>query len=494
MSQPKQRPHGNDVRVTIFKAENSKGAATRQIEDVFQGDYDGLVQPDYSPNQLKAIVSQSNILPQCIEAYATNVADFGIQLEYDERIDLEDPKQKAVADAEWERAEEFLQIMNPLTTPEEIIKHLVRELESTGNGYLEIAWAEGAETPTVYPADSEYIRAEADTDVKDVRIPYLSKSGEVKEVLMPVRTRRYVQKKKTQKVTFEQFLPINRPGTSQILPLKLNDATSVYSEPRWVGNTPGVLGSRMAEELNYKYFKSGKKVPVAVIAEGGTLTQESVEQIKAASNPDNDGKWMLIEVFGTEILQGEDTKVLKPTARFEKLQDVLQQDGLFQEYDLKQREKALSQFRLPPIYAGMSQDYNRATADTARQITEEQVFIPYRNWIADKVFNKALFPAIGIHRVKVKLRGPEIRDPEERKHLLDYLADRGVLRVRDLIPIAEEVLGRPINEEDYEPGYLDTPVAKLTASSMPAPMTDPQEEVAAIAKRLLKTAKDDRHV
>jgi PBSX family phage portal protein len=488
----------NEMTVRIFKETSISAGETKQIPDSFSGDYDGLVEPDYSPAQLKAVVSQSNILPQCIEAYATNVADFGIQIEYDERVNVHDEKQKKLADEEWARLEEFFEVMNPLVTPQEIVKHVVRELEQTGSAYLEVAWADTANTPTIYPVDSEYIRAGKETASETVRLPYLTKTGEIKFIEMPVRTRKYAQKRTAGKVFFEQFLPLARPGSSQILHIKLNDATSIYGEPRWIGNIPGILGTRMAEELNLKYFKKGKKIPVAVVAEGGTATKESVEQIKAASNPENDGSWMLLEFIGTEVMMGDDMKVTKPTVRFEKLQDVLQQDGLFQEYDLKQREKALSQFRLPPIYVGLSQDYTRATADTARRITEEQVFVPYRRWLADKIFNKALLPAIDIHRVKVKFRGPEITDPDERTALLNYLADRGVLLVRDLIPIAESVLGVTIEESRYESGYLDTPVAKLLAS-MPSDDllglgNDPQEQVATIAKRLLRETRDRHHV
>ncbi|EMT54246.1 phage-like element PBSX protein xkdE [Brevibacillus borstelensis AK1] len=488
----------NEITVRIFKEANTVAGETKQIPDSFHGDYDGLVEPDYSPDQLKAVVSQSNILPQCIEAYATNAADFGLQIEYDERVDVNDEHQKKLADEDWARLEEFLYVMNPLTTPQEIIKHVVRELEQTGSAYLEVAWAETADTPTIYAADSEYIRAAKETTDKSVRLPYLTKTGEIKFIEMPVRTRKYVQKRSMNKVFFDQFLPMDQPGSSQILHIKLNDATSIYSEPRWIGNIPGILGTRMAEELNLKYFKKGKKIPVAVVAEGGTATKESVEQIKAASNPDNDGAWMLLEFIGTEVMMGDDMKVTKPTVRFEKLQDVLQQDGLFQGYDDKQREKALSQFRLPPIYVGLSQDYTRATADTARRITEEQVFVPYRHWLADKIFNKALLPAIGIHRVKVKLRGPEITDPEERTALLNYLADRGVLLVRDLIPIAESILGITIEESRYEAGYLDTPVAKLlesmSSNEILGTNIDPQEQVASIAKRLLRETRDKQHV
>lgn len=142
---------------------------------------------------------------------------------------------------------------------------------------------------------------------------------------------------------------------------------------------------------------------------------------------------------------------------------------------------------------GQSSDYNRATAQAALQFAEEQVFEPYRKWIMNELFNKRLFPAMGIFRVRAVLRGPNIIDPEDRKSMLDFIADRGIMLVRDLIPIAEDVLGTTIDENKYSPEYLDTPIAQL-AGSQPE-LLDPekysdtdnlQERVVTIAKRLLR--------
>ncbi|WP_200754591.1 hypothetical protein, partial [Salmonella enterica] len=143
--------------------------------------------------------------------------------------------------------------------------------------------------------------------------------------------------------------------------------------------------------------------------------------------------------------------------KLDKLNDLLQQDALFSEYNKDKRKEIRSAFRLPPILTGESEDYNRATSDNARRIAEEQVFIPYRVWLMNEIFNKRLFPSIGVYRVKAVLRGPKISDPDERKAMLDYLADRGILVVRDLIPIAEEVLGTVIDEARFPAGYLDKP-------------------------------------
>jgi capsid portal protein len=65
----------------------------------------------------------------------------------------------------------------------------------------------------------------------------------------------------------------------------------------------------------------------------------------------------------------------KSTDQLDKLNDLLQNDALFLEYNREIRKEILSAFRLPPIYVGQSDDYNLAISNTARRITEEQVFI-----------------------------------------------------------------------------------------------------------------------
>ncbi|MGG0813944.1 hypothetical protein ABE142_15000 [Paenibacillus alvei] len=181
----------------------------------------------------------------------------------------------------------------------------------------------------------------------------------------------------------------------------------------------------------------------------------------------------------------------KTSIKLDKLNDMLQQDALFLEYGKEKKADVLSAMRLPPILVGQSSDYNRATAEAALQFAEEQVFMPYRNWIMAEIFNKRLFPAIGVHKVKAVLRGPRIIDPEDRKGMLDFLADRGIMLVRHLIPIAEDVLGTTIDEKKYSDEYLDTPIAQLAISQpeafqMSSDTDDIQEHVVTVAKRLLR--------
>ncbi|MGR6764652.1 hypothetical protein [Paenibacillus polymyxa] len=210
---------------------------------------------------------------------------------------------------------------------------------------------------------------------------------------------------------------------------------------------------------------------------------------------DSQGGILYLEAKGEETGGPMDEKVEKVQIKLDKLNDLLQQDALFLEYGKEKKTDILSAFRLPPILVGQSSDYNRATADAALRFAEEQVFEPYRKWIMAEIFNKRLFPAMDIFRVRAVLRGPKIIAPADRKAMLDFIADRGIMLVRDLIPIAEDVLGTTIDETKFSEEYLDTPIAQLAASQPtllePEPDTDTddmQNRIATIAKRLLKQA------
>ena len=57
---------------------------------------------------LKELVDNSTILPQCIKAYKSNIAGFGISIHYREDYEKETPEMKA----EWTQAERTIALLN----------------------------------------------------------------------------------------------------------------------------------------------------------------------------------------------------------------------------------------------------------------------------------------------------------------------------------------------------------------------------------------------
>src|SRR5699024_2248376 len=136
------------------------------------------------------------------------------------------------------------------------------------------------------------------------------------------------------------------------------------------------------------------------------------------------------------------------------LAQVIQQDALFLEYDKETRKKIRSSFRLPPIYTGEAEEYNRATSDTAREITEEQVFQPERKKIARRL-NSVLLPELGIYKAKLTFKNADFRDPKELAKLIQPFIDGGAASPNDLRPLLGEILGVELDEWDE---FYDRPV------------------------------------
>ncbi|OMD07846.1 terminase, partial [Paenibacillus odorifer] len=70
----------------ISKAEERHIPSSAQLPDSFENLYDqhGLLPfpSGNDPASCKLLVKNSNIIPQCIEAYKRNIAGYGIALEY----------------------------------------------------------------------------------------------------------------------------------------------------------------------------------------------------------------------------------------------------------------------------------------------------------------------------------------------------------------------------------------------------------------------------
>ncbi|MFB4387151.1 phage portal protein [Bacillus sp. BR_10] len=458
------------VRATVIKANMS--ATTKQIyEDGFNYKADGIIEPPYNIQELKQMAEYSTILQQCIDAYKTNILGFGLGVEYTFDFNAENaPKEKKkAAEKEWTQLEEFARYMNYDESAEVVLGYVLEDREKTGNGFVEVL-REGTGKPAgIEYLDAQYLRVCKLSDPVDVEFRY-TENGQVKSLQRKKRFRKYVQVINEKKVFFKEY------GDPRILNCetgKYDDATpeplqatevihfkigsGTYGVPRWIGNIVNMYGARKAEELNYLYFKQGRHVPAAITVENGMLSESSYEQLQEYMNgiegSDNAHKFLLLEVEGIpkkdEISNDEEPANVKVDIK--SLAEILQEDALFLEYDEKTRNKIRSSFRLPPIYTGESQDYNKATADTARKTTEEQVFQPERMIITGKL-NTLFLPDLNLWHVRLILNGPDFRDPLEIAKVLTPFIQAGAVSPNDLRDLAGRILGKTLEEwpeEEY---------------------------------------------
>ncbi|WP_232698592.1 hypothetical protein [Brevibacillus daliensis] len=94
---------------------------------------------------------------------------------------------------------------------------------------------------------------------------------EYKETRKSLR-KAYAQKRSNNIAWFREFWA---PGMeNEVIHLKIGNGD--YGEPRWAGNTLGILGSRKAEELNLGYFDNGRMLSMILSVTNGQLTPQSI--------------------------------------------------------------------------------------------------------------------------------------------------------------------------------------------------------------------------
>ena len=272
--------------------------------------------------------------------------------------------------------------------------------------------------------------------------------------------------------------------------MDFKNGTEYYGEVRWLGQVLTVDGSRRAEVLNNNYFRKGRHTPLMIVVKGGTLTDESFSKLQGYMNgiqgESGQHAFLILEAENVDT-KAEFTEVKQAEVEIKDLASILQKDELFQEYLNNGRRKAQSSFLLPDLYVGYTTDFNRATAQTAMEVTEKQVFQPERESLAWHINNR-LLNGYGFKYVEAYFERPDITNPEDIAKILNITERAGGLPPNDAKDLTYKTLGK--KAENYQGEWGDTPLqyAKLTTEKTnqvqqaPIQQLDKQIEKAALQK------------
>lgn len=418
---------------------------------------------------LKTLVKNSTILPQCIRAYKNNIAGFGIDIRY--KNDIEETEASAI---EFEKAEKIIELLNTENDTKRIFENLIEAREIYGIAYIEVIRNLAGEVQQI-----EFVEETPSIAKTKPLNPYIETCFFYNGEDIPRKRKycKYRQQINGNTVYFKEFgdprIMDNRSGryleegetldiqyhANEILEYKIG--TEPYGEVRWIGQTLSVDGSRKAENLNNNYFENGRHTPLAILVNNGTLTQESYEKLQEYMN-DIKGEagqhaFLLIE---TESITGNtdfETSE-KPDIEIKDLASVLQKDELFQDYLDNNRRKVQSAFQLPDLYVGYTTDFNRATAQTVQEVTEEQVFQPERRSLAWLINNK-LLNGYKFKYVEAYFREPKISNPDDLYRIMSVANSAGGLTPNKAKEIVFNALGE--TSEPYPDEWGEIPLSYL---------------------------------
>ena len=374
--------------------------------------------------------------------------------------------------AEFERAEEIIELLNLEQDTKEVFEDIIEAREIYGISYLEVIRNVAGEVQQI-----EFIKDTPSITKTKPLEPYIATVfyHKGKQVERKKRYCKYRQSIGGKTVYFKEFgdprIMDNRDGkyleegetldiqyhANEIIEFAIG--TEPYGEVRWIGQILGVDGSRKAEGLNNNYFENGRHTPLMIMIKGGTLTDESFDKLQQYMNDIKGaaGQHAFI-ILETESSEGrvDFDQSEKPEIEVKDLANILQKDELFQDYLDNNRRKVQSSFQLPDLYVGYTTDFNRATAQTAQEVTEEQVFQPERKSLAWVVNNK-LLNGYQFKYVEAYFLEPDISNPDDLYKLLTVANNAGGLTPNKAKQIVYEAYGE--TAEDYPEEWGDVPLA-----------------------------------
>lgn len=471
---------------SLFKAPYEK----KQRDDVldeFSSLYTqhNLVEPLYNFYTLYIIHDQSDILGECVEAYAENIDGFGYQLQY---LGEDQTKKSEKEIADEQMLKDFFDHANEKESWVKIRKAMRKDLEILGNGAFEIVRNVAGKPGMVYHIPFKSIRCtKVHPDPVDVQV-VMKRGGEHIKVRVRKYFRKWAQVKEGGSVLtwfksygdprvmnaltgeFEKVVRkdsktgsyINDAGdpvqiATEIKQYKIGGVGQAYGVPRWMGDVPDVIGRRSAQYINYDLMNSQGIPPLVIMVSGGSLTDESMLELKSVvRSMRGKEKWNKVALLEStpENTGLEDRGNAK--IELKNLTEYRKDDLMFEKYLKNTEETIRHTYRLPRMYVGSSIAFTHSTSVVARITAEEQVFMPGRSDFDEGVNNEIINGEFGIYEWKYTSKGPKIVGSKELAAGVDTFSKIGAFTINHAIAMANEAFG--LQMSTFSEKWADYPI------------------------------------
>ena len=218
--------------------------------------------------------------------------------------------------------------------------------------------------------------------------------------------------------------------------------------------------------------------PLAILVSGATVSKETIAELRDTMANDLHG----VKNFHRALLiqaSSSDSAVNAGTAKIE-LKPLMQvSEGQFMAYIEKNSAALVGSFRLPQLYRGQTEGYNKANAQVAVETTEQQVFQPERDDF-DDLINRFFLYDLGIRYWRFKSNGPPPANLEERANTLIEAAKVGIPTVNEAREVLSQFFGRDL--ERIRSPWADLPMsvglntARLQEERRIAPVAAPTQQ------------------
>lgn len=447
---------------------------------------------------------------------APNIAEDGVptgagdadEVDFTEPTDAEVKQRIAAIDREMlrermrlERFFEFCSIDESFTS---LRMRTRQDLELLGNAYWEV----------LRNADGDIVQL---TYIPSFTMRLLPQDEEPLEVEMPVRTTAITETTETVHKRFRRFIQVveakhkktiyfkefgdprtisaktgkvykdendmkrsgdNGRKATEVIHFKIHNSRTPYGMPRWISEMLSVLGNRHADEINLAYFENRAIPPMILTVSGGRVAKDNVTKFENFFKNQIRGKrhhhsMAIVEAESAGLAGGLTNGTVKLDVI--KLRDVQQDDAQFLNYKERNTDALGSVFRMPRLLRGDTRDFNRATAQTALEFAEQQVFGPLRKEF-DFIINRKILTDFGVRFWRFQSSGPDFTDPNDLLTRVSEASKAGYMTPNELREIAAK--GFKVEMPPIEEAWAESRPLQLTIEALKVGRVDHEGEEA----------------
>lgn len=435
------------------------------------------------------------------------VSDQGASKAGEKRLDQARKRERREIEWQTEALRELFEYPNDDMPFTEVMFLVKTDEETVGNGYLEIVRNAAGRIMEMHHVPAVTVRrrlmkaADANNQKYEMAYGYIQIRGAQKKYFKEFGDSRVMDAYSGKWHDGSEPLEIAR-RSSEILHFQNYDPTSqYYGAPRYVPSSTAIAGNRQSAIRNVSFFENDAVPRMALLISGGRLTGDSMQQVEdfvrgKARGTDQAHRVMIIQVEPHKVgfqQQGKVMVELKP------LTVGVTEDASFSQYRKDNDEEIREGFGLGQIFF-TSEGANRANAQVAREITNEQEFEPDRlakeyivnqtivcdflghlmqesaDLNSDGKLDEFELRRVVRRRVRVRFRFARmsLTDPMDQARSDQIYASLGAITPNEL----RERLGKPPYPEEFY--FADKPLsvamAELSAGLALAISIDPEQE------------------
>jgi PBSX family phage portal protein len=359
-----------------------------------------VVEPPYDLDALSALYETNATNKACIDVKAINIVGLGYQFVPAEGADGSEESRR--------RLEDLFGHCNPEMTFTEILRCVWTDVEAVGNGYLEVTRNSLGEIDGFYHVPATTVRVRADHDgfvqIRDGRTRHFRRLGGA--------------------------LPAGDGAGDDLTEImhlrKYTPQSSYYGIPDIVAAIPAAAGDKAARDYNFDFFAHNAVPRLAIIVEGGQLTDAALRQVQRYMESEIKGqnhKTLVLEVPGGEA-----------RVRIEKLTVGSEDEASFLGYRRSNRDEIATVHRVPPSKISIVENANLANSRDQDKTFREQVVQPEQRRLEHRL-NEMIRDQIGIDGWQFRLEESDLESDLEKAEIAKIYTQIGVWT-------AEEARGR----------------------------------------------------